>query len=262
MTEPVPSREQFDRVRSALLRSARRDAPAPKALTRTMGALGLGAAVMSETAQAATVAAHAAKLGLLKWFGMGVVAGVTVLGGYEATQTRSQHTQGAPAAVAPAPTPERVGLPTTTSPAALIDTAPTLSVPPAQKAAPVPQPAAAPRVEPAIEGTPTEPPSLSAAPPQLVSLDEEVALIDAARQALQAGDSASCLQVLDRYRDQFPTPQLGLEAGVLRVDALARRGDCSTARALAIRMIGSSPRGPAANRLRALLRSRCGIDLD
>lgn len=93
----------------------------------------------------------------------------------------------------------------------------------------------------------------SAARPGPASLGEEVAAIDAARKALLAGDTSGALRALDDYDRRFPGGMLGPEASVLRIEALARRGDRATATRLAKAFLVSHPRSPHASRLRSLL---------
>ncbi|RYE87001.1 MAG: outer membrane protein assembly factor BamD [Myxococcales bacterium] len=93
---------------------------------------------------------------------------------------------------------------------------------------------------PAVEGSPA-------------SLQEELALLDAARARLARGDAAGTLAALDAYQQRFPRGSLGLEAHVLRINALWSRGDQATARQLGERFIAAHPTSPHSPRLRGLL---------
>ena len=57
------------------------------------------------------------------------------------------------------------------------------------------------------------------------ALSAELGVLDVARSKLGAGDARGALAVLDEYARTFPRGRLGLEAEVLRIDALSRAGD-------------------------------------
>lgn len=262
MTEPGPSREQFDHVRATLLRSAKHDAPSPRAVRRTMGALGLGAALAADAGQAAAAATHVATVGLWKWVGAGILAGISTLGVYQAVAPKSPRQLSAVAAPA---SPTRPAAPRGAQQRPVQQ-----DFAAADSADPLPSPAPSAETpqtrehpgKPADTGAQLESePSMDVAPsasaPPRTALDQEVAALDEARRALERGDSAACLRALDRYASEFKTPQLGLEASVLRVQALVARGDCAGARSLAGPLLQRSPDGPAGQRVRSLLQAGC-----
>lgn len=84
-------------------------------------------------------------------------------------------------------------------------------------------------------------------------LREEVALMDRARRALAAGDAAGALVVLDQHQRSFPNGTLGQEAKLLRIEALARRGDRAAARALGQRFLSEHPDTPHRKRIESRL---------
>ena len=61
------------------------------------------------------------------------------------------------------------------------------------------------------------------------TLNEELKLLDRARQALLADRPAECVALLNDYRTRFPKGHLRVEAGQLRVKALTANGDASQA---------------------------------
>ncbi|MET0795140.1 MAG: outer membrane protein assembly factor BamD, partial [Polyangiaceae bacterium] len=93
----------------------------------------------------------------------------------------------------------------------------------------------APRIEP------------KAAPPALAA---ELSALDAARSSLSAGDPKAALSALDAYSRTFPRGRLGLEAEVLRIDALAKSGQTAAARSRAEAFIKRHPDSVLASRVR------------
>lgn len=92
--------------------------------------------------------------------------------------------------------------------------------------------------------------------PGASALSDELRLLDDARGLLRAGNAAACLSALDRYDAAHPKGGLGLEARVLRVDALVTSGRIDEARSLARRTLSESPKGPHAARLQRLVEGR------
>jgi len=84
---------------------------------------------------------------------------------------------------------------------------------------------------------------------------DEGAEIDAARAALDKGDGAKALALLDIYdRDFGDRPGLlGIDARVLRIEALARKGDDAAALAQADDFFRDYPHSPKATRVRAIV---------
>ncbi|MBI2395522.1 MAG: outer membrane protein assembly factor BamD [Deltaproteobacteria bacterium] len=100
----------------------------------------------------------------------------------------------------------------------------------------------------------TPPPAPAKAAPAASSaapaLSHEIQLIDAARQAIEAGDPTSAIAALDRYQRECPTGVLALEAQVLRIEAIARSGDPAGAAQLARRFLEGHPDSPYEARVR------------
>jgi len=84
-------------------------------------------------------------------------------------------------------------------------------------------------------------------------LRAEATLVDRARARLTSGDEDGALAVLDDHDRRFAKGALSDESFLLRVEALAQRGDRAQAAALARRLLGTSPAGLHADRLRAIL---------
>lgn len=81
-------------------------------------------------------------------------------------------------------------------------------------------------------------------------LDDEIALLDAARAAVKGGRASAALVHLNEYSRSFPKGRLRLEAEVLRVEALAAAGRRDEASVRAKRLLGRSPNSVVAARLR------------
>lgn len=247
MSEPERLLQEGDDLTRSLLRSALDDGPSPHARRKAMVALGLsagaGAAVTTAaaTSTASTAAKASATAGLLKWIGIGVLGGVVTVGAVEVTQSQGRAAKAQAAHVDPGPA-------STTTP------------PPAR--APEPRgeaPAEAPSAEPVATADtaaakPAEtPPRPAARSVERPSLADEIAAIDAARVAIGAGDGAGALRALDDHDRRFPGGALGQEATVLRIQALALRGDRATAARLGRAFLDAHPNSALAPRVRALL---------
>ena len=68
-------------------------------------------------------------------------------------------------------------------------------------------------------------------------LQDQIALVDAARVAIVSGTSARALEILRRYQDKYPRGSFRPEATALKVEALAKLGRSVEARALAERFV-------------------------
>jgi hypothetical protein len=95
-------------------------------------------------------------------------------------------------------------------------------------------------------------PSVAVLPRAGGTLAREVALIDAARQALNAGAPPRALAELERYERERVTGTLDREALLIRIDALALSGQRAQAASLARDYLARYPMDAHAARLRAL----------
>jgi hypothetical protein len=82
---------------------------------------------------------------------------------------------------------------------------------------------------------------------------EELALVSAARAALEAGDVPSCMDAVDRYGERFGSGIFAQEIEAIRIEALAASGDRARARAAAERFLEANARSPYADRVRSLI---------
>ena len=261
MSEPRRFLKDGGGFEQSLLRSAREDRPSPGSRQRALAALGLGAGVLGAGATATAAASTAtpavkaaASLGLLKWIGVGIAGGALVVGAAEVAHSVSprptsitsvaheDHARApitaprAPAASTPAASDDATKEPVSTAiEAPLAVAAPAVA---ASSAAPI---ADAPR------------PRTASPSPASSALADEIAALDGAREALASGNAARALRALDARDRAFPRGALGPEAMVLRIEALALRGDRATATRLAEAFLAASPRSPHASRIRTLL---------
>ncbi len=257
MSEPRRFLKDGGAFEQSLLRSAHEDRPSPGSRQRALAALGVGAGVLGAgaTATAAVSTASpalkaAASLGLLKWIGVGIAGGALVIGAARVAHSvtpqptpvaatafdQSARSQAAPSR-SPAGNPPSVPAETTKEPVfEEIVTPSAVAAPAASAAAPV---AEAPRMR-----TPL---------PASSALADEIAALDGAREALASGDAPRALRALDARDRAFPHGALGPEAMVLRIEALALRGDRAAATRLAEAFLAASPRSAHASRIRTLV---------
>ncbi len=107
----------------------------------------------------------------------------------------------------------------------------------------------------ALDGQATEngsPGAVHAARPA-VTLAHELSSLDAARGLLARGDASGALARLDAYGRAYPHGRLGLEAEVLRIDALDESGRSDAARARAEAFLQHHPHSVLAARVRTRL---------
>jgi len=239
----------------SLLRSAHGDAPTAKSRRRTLVALGLaggvgGATTATATSTAAVALKSSAAVGgatLVKWIGVGVLTGAVVIGAAtvvpKKAPARAPVTMGGDPPYPPAQPASAAPIASPTPPVA-----PTQAEPPPPPPSP-PSPATAPSEEPAPKPAAPAP----VAQPAATSLTYEVAALDHAREALVSGDAGGALRALDDHDRRFPGGMLGPEATVLRIEALALRGDRASAVRLGKAFLDAHPRSPHASRLRSLL---------
>jgi hypothetical protein len=112
--------------------------------------------------------------------------------------------------------------------------------------------AAAPVAVPAAPAAPVAPvvTPIAAVPDPLLA---ELTLLRQAQQALRDGAARRALELAERHAALYPSSQLGLERGALRVFALCALGRKSDARALATELLAAAPRSP----LRTSLEESC-----
>jgi len=228
--------DDADELLSRLSRAARADGPSARALRAApvaVAALVLASAPTVATAAeaASTASALAAKstlspLVLAKWVTIGALGSSSALALSHAPELlRSAPAVTAHQAVATNPQPIAPRAPR------FVASAP---------------PAFAP--EPAV----TLDAEVAAAPSPTTDVAREVALLDAARAALVAGDAERALRSL-RTLERLPARSLVPEATVLQVRALLANGRSVEARDVATRFLKNTPSAPQANVLRSLI---------
>jgi outer membrane protein assembly factor BamD (BamD/ComL family) len=94
-------------------------------------------------------------------------------------------------------------------------------------------------------------PHIETKPSSASALSAELSALDTARSALASGNPSSALSDLDQYAHQFPHGKLGLEAEVLRIDALAKSGQSAAAKKRAQAFMKRHPDSVLASRVRA-----------
>jgi hypothetical protein len=113
--------------------------------------------------------------------------------------------------------------------------------------------------EPIVEAAPQSAPSnVASAPPAKpsasMSITSELSLMQEAHRALAAGDTTKCLATLARYDREHPGGAFAQEVVITRIEALAKRGDRKSAKALADRFLASHPGSPYTARIKSLLK--------
>jgi hypothetical protein len=246
MSEPRRLLEEGgSELERALLRSAHDDAPSPEGRHRTLMALGLAAgagAAVTTTAATATGSTVLLKSGAavmtLKWIGVGVLGGLATVGALAAVDAARAPSNPPAMVVATGHAPE--------APVVAARPVPPAAREPEAPAAPIPADEA--KTEPA-----RAPAKASASAPLHEGLAGEVASLDAARNLLAGGDASGALRALDDHDRRFPGGVLGPESTMLRIEALAHRGDRAAAARLGEAYLDAHPRSPYASRIRSLL---------
>jgi hypothetical protein len=254
MSDPQRLLDEGGELEVAVLRAARDDVAPPHLQRRVHAALGLGAGIVAAGTVATTATAAAtpaakgavtvAWIGAAKWIGVGIVAAAATAGTAVYVRTRPAETASQPAAVASA---------AHTATAAVHAPAAGAEIPVAAAPAPsasTPNPASAPAPTPTSISGSTSPPAATAS-----DLTDELASLDAARAALDAGDTALALQQIDRHDRDFARGQLAPEALALRIEVYAKRGDRPKVEELAGAFLARYPNHTQARRVRSILES-------
>lgn len=110
-------------------------------------------------------------------------------------------------------------------------------------------PALQPAPEPAAAVSPEATPSVGARPTRA----EELATLDSVRAALTAKNPRAALAELDQYESRYPSLTFGLQAQLLRIEALAATGQPQAARDLAATFVSANPDSVHTPKLRAFV---------
>jgi hypothetical protein len=273
LLKPLIDSSSSERARE-LLRAARADRPRSTAAQRTLAALGVaGTTTAVATAALGSAAAPAGSaLGVggavslpamaAKWVLVGTIGGLALAS--SATLAFSQR-EPAPAGHAVPFTPSAKQSRTTpvVAPARATDEPPAPSEPEVEPApiAPVHEAAAAaPRSAPAASAGRVEPERAPFAAPSQAAFEapeqsrllRDIALLDAARRALKAGNAPQASALLGRYDTDRQTHVLDREAQLLRIDVLVAQGERQRAKVLAEAYLSSFPNDTHASHLRSV----------
>jgi hypothetical protein len=214
-----------------LISAAAAEQPSDEMTRRMAAALGFTAATSAAASMAAAATATATKVAAVKSISGWVVAGTlaaVVTGGAIAVWR-----EGVPSA-SPAP-------------AAVVAVAPAPAPVPAEVVAPGPEPVQ-PGPAPAAARTPAPRRYVAPARPS-DDLRAEIALVDAARAALETGNPERALALLRRYTASYPGGTFTPETSALRIESLAAAGRGDEARALARDFVARYPAGPLSERI-------------
>jgi len=242
-----------------LVDAARADEPPAGAADRTLLAMGVSAGAILAGAKAAAAAQIAAAGGtaavksvatslLLKGLAVGALAGVVGMAVSRSSRdkvppTRSPTTASASAVAGPSTPSTPVTPPRASSSSS--EPAPALPVPVLVRTGEAP--GAAPSTAPA-EIPDKAPTSVGAE-----QIAAERALLDTARQALDAGRASTAIKVLNDYEQRFGFGLLGHEALVLKMKALQALGRPAEATRLGEHYLREQPNGTQAGTVRRLL---------
>ncbi|WP_437586253.1 hypothetical protein [Sorangium sp. So ce1000] len=257
MTEPRRLLEESDNpLERALLSAGASYSTSPETRAKTLAALGLAGAAalsasvaapaaLSATGVSATSSSLAVKLGwtkiLVALSTVGVLAGIPAgylaWRGQQAPEVAEAHRFGATLAspVAQAP-PQAQAQPEAQAPVEA----------PSEEALAEETAALAPAGGSGVTATKLDPkPSGTSA-----ALEAELGALDAARTMLSSGNARGALSLLDAYSRAHPRGRLGLEAEVLRIDALAKSGRADAASQRAAAFLRKHPNSVLASRVR------------
>jgi len=236
MSEPVRLREESaSALERALLDAGKSYRSTGTARAKTLAALGVAgsATLLAGTAQAVPLGTLAKITWKLTWGKL--LAAVSLVGaaaavpvGYFAWQRH--HPPAKHGAAAATVVAARPGAP------APVQVAPALPIPASE--------------ETAVEN---DSPGMVHAARPAVTLAHELSSLDAARGLLARGDASGALARLDAYGRAYPHGRLGLEAEVLRIDALDQSGRSDAARARAAAFLQHHPHSVLAARVRTRL---------
>jgi TolA-binding protein len=220
-----------DEPGAELLRSAKRYRLSEKSRQRALAAVGLAAGATALATGKAAAEGVGAGTKLFGWVVAGVVGVMAVGGAYLAIAPGPK----APAPIAPSAT-AAAPLGSEIAPPAVV-AAPEVA---AATAAPTTSASAAPR------------PAVAANTAGRADLQAELTALDGASKAIARGDAPRALTLLDAYGRDFPRGSLGMEATVLRTEALDRAGRHGEAVERARAFVKRYPKSPLADRMRRI----------
>lgn len=258
MTDPRRLFDDASGVERAMLCAGRGDAPPRGASRRAAIALGVatGAAVTTgaTTTAAATATTGGTLLGVsaatVKLIGAGILSSVVLVVAARTAlppdappparamterTVRDALAKVATARAAPARRPAR----------AVASSAPA--------AVPAPAASTVARADAPPSSASSATPAVADPPKPAQSLTDELAQLDRARAAFNAGNPAGALALVDEYDARFPGSTFGMESIVLRIDALAALGRTSLALQYADAFLAAYPNAPMSRHVRSIV---------
>lgn len=236
-----------DELEARLLQAGRNVHMSPEARDKTLAALGVGTVGLTAaaTSKASALGSLSSKGAALWMFGGAATIGIAAAVAVFSSQSTSESDTPVPIApkvepkrAIPTTTPERPAEPAARAPAPQLDG---VEARDSEEASKVPsKESSIPKAT-----APNEP-----MPATDSSLTEELEELGRVEQALRAGQPVRALSLLSKYRKTFDKPQLGLEAEVLSIQALAESGNRGEAARRAERFIQRNPSSPLATRAR------------
>jgi hypothetical protein len=271
MKDPTRLLESGTELEASLLGSAEDDAPREGLDRRVHAAIGIGGIAISASTASATAAAasHAVpaapvlishalvSLGVVKWAGIivlgtGMAVGAAAVVHREASVTRASRA-GEPSVSALAPVTRGRATP----PVSVADIPPPV-IPAAPAAEPASSlPVASEPVRAKLLAPVYAPSEAVAAPPspgpKTPALEDEVALLNRAHEALESGDATLALTTLDRHDLDYMHGALAPEALEVRIEAYVKRHDDVKVAELGQTFLARYPGHPLAGKVRSLL---------
>ena len=257
MSDPKRLLTEGSDFERAMLEAWEAERPSAAARDRVLAIAGAGAIVGVGATAIASQAVVRGGVSIAKWVAVGALAIATtaatiafvrhdsrhlpmqvVSGQVVSGHAVSTHAASTPPAIDSAPAP--------------LDTARAIAAPAIPDVIPSPSslPLAMPAKKPASpRASQKNDPSVANA----ASLNAQIAWLDRARRAIEAGDPATALHLLDDYRATYPEGTLSQEAELLRIEALLAGGQRAAAESLATRFIAAHPSSPHARRIRELV---------
>jgi hypothetical protein len=232
--------------------SAIDDAPSAEFRRRMAMKASLLATVSAASGAASGAAQTAGTLAWVKMFGIGAIAGLATGGLYRGVSDLVGSAESG--RLAPV---QAVSAPTTRNSERSVTTA-VIGAPVPAVSVPTPAPGAPPSEARPSRATPTESPvPVDSAATERESADsalaEELRAIERVRRALSVGDASGALRELERYESASHAGRFRIEADVLRIEALTRRGEVDQARALAETFLSTHQGSPYVRRVTAII---------
>ena len=125
------------------------------------------------------------------------------------------------------------------------------TAPPALSAVLPENAASAPEASPSVAPTAQAPRSRSTG--AVADIQEQIALLDAARAAVASGSAGRALELVRQYQAKYPTGSFRPEATALKIEALVKSGRLEEAKSLAQRFVAEHRGTPLADRVSRLI---------